>query len=100
MHKFFAHDYFSTAEVYFSGLVPHVGMEFKNSDEAWAFWGQEKVHEQEIRRWQGYFMPIYLCKEMQCLISFAKQNSVILIKSENVQVARATWANSVNKSKK
>ena len=45
------------------------------------------MHEQEIRRWQGYFMPIYLCKEMECLISFAKQNSVILIKSENVQVA-------------
>ena len=32
-------------------------------------------------------MSICLCKEMECLISFAKQNSVILIKSENVQVA-------------
>jgi hypothetical protein len=51
-------------------LVPHIGMEFGNSNEAWAFWLNYGGHQgfdirkgiKKIIRLQDYIMQICLCK--------------------------------------
>jgi len=75
--------FFSYRESLIPGLLPCVGMEFRNSDEAWAFWlsyGGQKSFEvrkgiqtkQKAIRRQGYIMQICLCK----WVPSARQNGL------------------------